>query len=336
MSKVHASIMAVLVQAALVTVAPGPEDNCPSSAQVQAALETHAPRLVTSRQEDVSANQLTLTLSPALATGEMSILLIDKAGLVKLYRLLPPPVGDRARDCAALADTVSFIVDRYFEEVEIPQLPERKPSPVPPPALPPVPLPPTQKSPEPKTGSPVFALSATAGRRIPGGVTDLGGYEFKLTGGAAVTNVVLAGGRPWLDVSAGIVGIANQAWSHTSGSGSAAAVRAGADFSLLLGWPIWNGWIYAGPQVSLEMVWLNWRDAYAPGQVQREILFDSAAGLRTSYQYLWKRRFFARADLVGCVATSRTRIATESGPDITQFESPPAYLTLAFGVGIWF
>ncbi|HEX7505747.1 MAG TPA: hypothetical protein VF550_03175, partial [Polyangia bacterium] len=142
--------MAVLVQAALVTVAPGPEDNCPSSTQVQAALDTHAPRLVTWRPEDVSANPLTLTLSPNLATGETSILLIDKAGLVKLYRVLPPPVGDRARDCAALADTVAFIVDRYFEEVEIPQLPERKPPPIPPPPLPPAPLPPTPKPPEPK------------------------------------------------------------------------------------------------------------------------------------------------------------------------------------------
>jgi len=197
-------------------------------------------------------------------------------------------------------------------------------------------LPPTPKPPESKTDSPVFALSASAGRRIPGGATDFGGYELKLTGGAPVTKVVLAGGRPWLDVSAGIVGIANQTWKHESGSGSASAVRAGADFSLLLGWPIGDGWIYAGPQVSLEMVWLNWRDAYAPGQVQREILFATAAGVRTSYQYLWKQRFFARADLVGCVATSRPRVTTESGRDITQFESPPAYLTLAFGIGIWF
>ncbi|HEX7501205.1 MAG TPA: hypothetical protein VF524_13015, partial [Polyangia bacterium] len=58
----NASIMAFLVQAALVTVAPSADDHCPSSAQVETALEAHAPRLVSPRPEDSSA--LTLTLSP--------------------------------------------------------------------------------------------------------------------------------------------------------------------------------------------------------------------------------------------------------------------------------
>src|SRR5450631_3985427 len=178
MSEVHASIMAILVQAALVTVAPGAEENCPSSAQVQAALENHAPRLVAARQEGPAANSLILTLSPALATGEMSLTLVDKAGFVKLYRVLQPPPLDHARDCAALADTVAFIVDRYFEEVELPKLPERKPPPPPPPVPPPPPPPSTPptlpvkaKLPTRKPEPVNYALSAAVGRRIPGGPT---------------------------------------------------------------------------------------------------------------------------------------------------------------------
>jgi hypothetical protein len=330
--------MVFFVQAALVTVAPSANDRCPSSAQVQTAIETHAPRLVSPRPEDSPA--LTLTLSPTFATGEMGISLIDRAGLVRLYRVLPPPPGDRARDCAALADTVAFIVDRYFEEVELPNLPERKPPPAPPPTPPPPSPPPPPSNPKlpmPQPGSPKFALSATGGRRFPGGKTDLGGTEFKLTGGAAVTHLELAGGRPWIDISAGIVGIAaNQRWD----SGNATSVRSGIDLALLLGWPVGNGRLYAGPQASLEMIWLNWRDADPNDPMRREIRFLGAAGLRTSYQYVWRQHFFARVDLAGCVAILRQKIEAASDQasdkDGSLFEAPPAYLTLAFGVGIWF
>ncbi len=343
MSPVHAIIMVGLVQAALVTVAPGAGDRCPSSAQVQAALESHAPRLVAPRPEAGSANPLTLILSPPLVTGETSLSLVDKAGLVKLYRVLPLPVGDRARDCAALADTVAFIVDRYFEEVDLPTLPERKPPPPPaappPPPPPPPPLPPATKPklPAPNPVPPGLTLSVTAGRRIPGSAADLGGNEFKLVGGAALTNLVLAGGRPWIDVSAGVVGIASdRKWVYENGSGSATAVRSGADLSVLLAWPIWRGKLYAGPQGSLEMVWLDWRDADANAQLRREIRFAWAAGLRTGYQYFWREHFFARADLAGCIALVRQRIVAQSGSNTPLFEAPPAYLTLAFGVGVWF
>ena len=338
MSEVHASIMAVLVQAALVTVAPGAEENCPSSAQVQAALENHAPRLVAAREEGPAANSLILTLSPALATGEMSLTLVDKAGFVILYRVLQPPPLDRARDCAALADTVAFIVDRYFEEVELPKLPERKPPPPLPPAPPPPPpLPAKATLPAPKLESANYALSATVGRRIPGGPTDLGGIEFKLAGGAAMRKTVIAGGRPWIDLSAGIVGIVpDRTWLNEKGSGSTTAVRSGADLAFLLGWPVWHGRLYAGPQTSLEMIWLDWRNDVPDSQVRRETRFAAATGLRTGYQYFWPEHFFARVDLSGCVALVRYRIDAQSDRSVTLFESPPAYLTLAIGVGIWF
>ena len=324
--------MGLLVWAAQVTVAPSAEDHCPSSAQVQAALESHAPRLVSPGPEDDSANPLTLTLSPALATGEMSLSLIDRAGLVKLYRVLPPPAGDRARDCAALADTVAFIVDRYFEEVALPELPERTPPPAPPPPAPPAPAP---KPASPPPAAPGFALSGTIGRRLPGGAPDLGGIEAKLTVGSAVSQAELAGGRLWTDLSMGIVGIVtDRRWGN--GKGSATVARSGVDLSLLLAWPVWRGRLYAGPQASLEMVWLEWRDADTNDQTSRKIRFAWAAGLRTGYQYFWQRRFFARADLSGSVALMRQEIITQSAPDTALFESPRAYLTLAVGAGIWF
>ena len=330
MRRVHASIIFILTQAALVTVAPGPEDNCPSSVQVHAALETHATRWVTPRSEDNPASQLTLTLSPAAGTGEMSISLIDKAGLVKLYRTLP--LGDRARDCAALADTIAFIVDRYFEEVELPTFPERKPPPPPQPSPPPPPQPILKQS-EPKPETPNFTLALTLGRRIPGNAEDLGGIEIKLAGAAALTSVKWQAGKLWLDLAAGIVGISNRSWLYGNYSGSATAVRSGADVALLLGWPAWHGRIYAGPLASFEMIWL---EANSNSRNQNEVHFDSAAGLRAGYQYFWREHFFARADMTGCAAIVRQNIATQSAPNTSLFEAPRAYITLALGIGIWF
>jgi len=151
-------IVRAVLQAALVTVAPGPKDNCPSSAQVAAALEKHVPHLLASAPDQNPNNQLTLVLSPALGTGDTSFFLIDKNGRVRIYRTLPPPVGDRARDCAALADTVAIIVERYFDELELPNAPEKKrkpettaPTPAPPPPKPAVLAAPKPVVPEPPT-----------------------------------------------------------------------------------------------------------------------------------------------------------------------------------------
>jgi len=140
-----------------------------------------------------------------------------------------------------------------------------------------------------------------------------------------------------MDVAAGIVGIANRDWQHTdsavSYSGYATAVRTGGDLALLLGWPAWYGRLYAGPLAAIEMVWL---DANSNSQTQHEIHFGSAAGLRTGYQYFWRQHFFARADLTGCVAIVRQNVVTQSARTVSLFKSPPAYFTMALGVGIWF
>ena len=340
----HANLILALAQAALVTVVPGPGDSCPTSAQVQSALEIHAPRLVTPRPEDDAASQLSLILSLASPGRDMSLSLLDATGRVRLYRMLPPPAGDRARDCAALADTVAFIVDRYFDEVELPSLPERKPPPAaPPPLPPPSPAPATGsassssssvESPALKRESPSFTMSAIAGRRVPGSAADLGGIEFKLSLGAEFTDVGSHGGRLWGEVSGGIIGIVNQTWDYGgTQSGNASAVRYGGDLALLLGRPAGHGKLYAGPLLAVELIWL---DSNSNGRTQHEFQMGSAAGLRAGYQYFWKERFFARADLTGAMALVRQEIATQSRRNTPIFAAPPAYATLSFGAGIWF
>jgi len=359
----------------MVIVAPGPDDACPSSAQVQTALEIHAPRLVVPRLDDDPASQLTLTLSSSSPTRDVSMSLLDAKGRVRLYRALPTSAGeDKARDCAALADTIAFIVERYFDEVELPTLPEKKlppppppaekkpspppsekkppPPPAPPPSPPPSEATPPPPPPPPPSGeygliapvplaaqaeSPSLTLAAVVGRRVPGAAVDLGGIEFKVALGMELASLGEHGWPLWAELSGGIIGIANKGWDYQnkpeSTPGSASVVRSGADLALLLGRPMWHGKLYGGPLFEVEVVWL---DATSNNQIQHEIHTGYATGLRAGYQYFSKERFFARADVTGCLAVLRQRIATMSSENDTLFAVPPAYATFSLGVGIWF
>ena len=340
----HATFFLALAQAALVTVAPSPDDYCPSAAQVRTALDTHAPRLVLPRPDDDPAGQLVLNLASAQSSREVAISLLDAKGRVRLYRALPPPPGDRARDCAALADTIALIVDRYFSEVELPSLPDKKPPPASPPQAPlpqPPSPPPTPGIPaesfEPSPESPSTTLSFNVGRRFPGGAVDLGGIEFKLALSVELATVGANGWPLWGELSGGIVGIANHGWDYKgdlgSSPGSASLVRSGGDLAVLLGRPTGRGKLYLGPLFSVEVIWL---DATSNSQIQHEVHTGLAGGLRTGYQYFWRARFFARADLTACLAILRQRIVTASHEDLPIFAAPPAYATLSLGIGIWF
>ncbi len=144
----HAILLLALTRAALVTVAATPDGACPSSSQVQAALESRAPRLLLTHADDDPARQLALSLASSPSSREVTLSLVDSKGRVRLYRVLPGPSPDRPRDCAALAGTVALIVDRYFDEVELPALPENRPSPTPAPAATP-PAPAAEPAPPP-------------------------------------------------------------------------------------------------------------------------------------------------------------------------------------------
>jgi hypothetical protein len=338
MAPVHASLLAALLQAAWVTLAPTADDQCPSSAQVQAALEAHAPKVVASSSDAPSGGPLTLSLGTS--SGTVSLSLADRAGQLKLYRVLPPPQAGRALDCAALADTVALIVDRYFDEVELPAMPEKKvvpPPPPPPPSPPPPsppPTPPLKKVRVSGSDTPSFALSGTVGRRFPGGVGSLSQYTYKLTVGLALSKVGHQGGALWLDASAGSLGVVSKAWNYSDGFGNATAVLSGADLALLLAWPVWLGRVYIGPQGTVDMVSL---DAVVNNDKnQHETHFGVSAGLHLGYQVFGWQHFFARLDLNGCAAIVRQRVVTHSQENTVLFEAPAAYISVAGGVGVSF
>jgi hypothetical protein len=338
---VHASLLLATVHAAALTVAPGPGDACPTSAQVLAAIETRASGLVTPRLDDDPAKLLTLTLMPSSPSGETSFSLMDRAGLVKLYRSLPAPTGDRAHDCAALADTVAFIVIRYFEEVELPALPERKP-PQPQPERKPQPeVPPAAKVPaeaetpeEPTNLAPSkLALSLNGGRRFPGAADNFGGFEAKLAAGVMLKDFARRKGDLWLDVAVGFAGHGTLPIIGRTDD-SVTTNRVSGELALLAGWRLGQSRLYAGPAANLDLIWVESKLA---GHTQREQRFAAAAGMKIGYQYFW-RRVFVRSDLTGDVAIVKEEAAVIA-VDRTEtlvLAAPRMYVTLALGLGVWF
>ncbi len=336
MSRVHASLLLATVHAAALTVAPGPGDACPTSAQVSAAIDSRASGLVTPRLDDDPTKLLTLTLMPASPSGETSFSLMDRAGLVKLYRSLPAPTGDRVRDCAALADTVAFIVIRYFEEVELPALPERKPPPQP--ERQPLPEPPSAPKPAaPEATAKVeparLALSINGGRRFPGEATEFGGYEAKLAAGVMLMDFAKRRGDLWLDLAGGFAGHGSLSVVGRPND-SITTNRASGELSLLVGWRFGQSRLYAGPTANLDLIWV---ESNLGGRNQREQRFAAGAGMKIGYQHFW-RRVFVRSDLTTDVALAREEAAVVSanGTRKVVISAPRMYVTLAFGLGVWF
>ena len=109
------------LHAVSVLVAPGPEDGCPSARQVATALTERAPAAQTTGAVD-SESALTLVLPTPGTPQEPSFSLIDQQGRLRLFRTLARPGTTNARDCAALSVTVAIIVQRYLEEIEMPEV----------------------------------------------------------------------------------------------------------------------------------------------------------------------------------------------------------------------
>jgi hypothetical protein len=139
----------------IAVVAPaGPDDGCPSPKQVSVALTARLPGTVLPLGQPPRPGALRLAVG-ADAAGTTRVDLADQGGGTLLRRVLPVASG-AARDCAALAETVALIVERYWREVgyDAPPLPP-VPSPPPTPApSPPRPPPVVEDSPHPPPAPP--------------------------------------------------------------------------------------------------------------------------------------------------------------------------------------
>jgi hypothetical protein len=112
----------VLSLSAAVTVAApdGPDFGCPSPRQITAALATRSPGAVAPIEQAPVPGLLQLAVTGGGAAGPMRIDLVDDVGEPRLRRLLPAEAPGATADCAALAETVALIVDRFLHDVGSP------------------------------------------------------------------------------------------------------------------------------------------------------------------------------------------------------------------------
>ena len=175
------SFALLTLHAVSVLVAPGPEDGCPSARQVATALTERAPAAQVASVVD-SESALTLVLPAPGGPQEPSFSLIDQQGRLRLFRTLARSGTANARDCAALSVTVAIIVQRYLEEIEMPEVEAARRSPavqVVPPAPPPAPV---VVTPPPRL-VPRWDLSFGISKRFASQATSLEAFDLRLAVG---------------------------------------------------------------------------------------------------------------------------------------------------------
>jgi len=102
---------------AVVVAAPsGPDQGCPSPHQITDALMARIPAVVVSGSEASNPGVLKLAVSGGSGSDPLRIEMTDQGGEARLFRNLT--VAERGRsDCAALAETVALIVDRFLHDL---------------------------------------------------------------------------------------------------------------------------------------------------------------------------------------------------------------------------
>jgi hypothetical protein len=131
----------------VIAINVAPEQTCPAPRQVIDALAARLPGAVLPPGQPARPRMLRLAIATD-PTGGVRIDFADPEGVPLLHRVLAPTRGPG--ECAALADTIALIIERYWREVGYdapplapPPTPPPAPTPPPPPASPPPPPAPT-------------------------------------------------------------------------------------------------------------------------------------------------------------------------------------------------
>jgi len=136
----------------IIAVSVVPEQACPASRPVTEALAARLPGAVLPPGQAARPGMVRLAIAVD-ATG-VRIDLADPDGVPLLHRTLPPRGPG---ECAALADTIALIIERYWREVGFDAPPLQPPAP---PPTPPPPPPPAAPPPREPTVTPVATVEA--------------------------------------------------------------------------------------------------------------------------------------------------------------------------------
>jgi hypothetical protein len=154
----------------LIAVSVPPDQTCPGPRQVTDALVARLPGVVLPHGQAARAGMLRLAVATD-AGGSIRLDLVDPDGAPLLHRVLAVTRGPS--ECAALADTIALIIERYWREVGYdapPTPPPTPPAPPPSPAAPPPPPPaPAARPPEPTPAAAAVETRRAAPATEPSG-----------------------------------------------------------------------------------------------------------------------------------------------------------------------
>jgi hypothetical protein len=306
---------------AVVVAAPsGPEQGCPSPHQITDALMARIPAVVVSGSEASNPGVLRLAVTGGSGSDPLRIEMTDQGGEARLYRNLAVAEHNRG-DCAALAETVALIVDRFLHDLGYEA----------PPTLPP-PLPGSDanltRGPPPAASGP-GRFDLFAGGSWRGASTDESDFELGFG----------------LGFERGLIGrrFAATLTVGTSATHSATAIDGSIGtlhrmpFRFGLWIPINAGLGQLEPGVRAGLDWLFFRldpPASGGGVVSRSYP-SYRVELALCYRVNMLRRFFAR--IGGAVGTGvGYHVTNQNGGESQLFTEPKTYIKSGLELGFSF
>jgi hypothetical protein len=291
---VQPSFALLTLRAVSVLVAPGPEDGCPSARQVATALTERAPAAQVAGAVD-SESALTLVLPRPGTPQEPSFSLLDPQGRLRLFRTLARSGTTNASDCAALSVTVAIIVQRYLEEIEMPEVEAARKRPTVQ-VVSPAPSPAPRVVSPPQRPVPRWDISLGIAQRFANRATSLEAFDLRLsvarTLGARMESGLLL--RLW----SGISGWTLYDW--TGGRGDVMRVPSGLELM----------WRRAASSVELQLGLAGLIDCWIlgardPAGLHWDTRFVVAGALAGGMQVPLGKRLFARVFFDCAVAAWR-------------------------------
>jgi hypothetical protein len=300
---------------ASVVVAPGPDEGCPSSRQVEAAL-ARTP------YEPNADTVLTLVLPPPATPMEPSFSLVDDQGRLKLFRSFAKPGGARPRACAALADTIAIIVQRYMEELEVPSLPP----PAEPPRLTSPLVPGLPESVERRPAGRGWDLGLMGTLRVSNHTPRLSDFDGQLSVGRTFT----VGNQPFEVVLSG--GMAVGTVRHWDG-GDGTLWRLPASLAALWRRSMGRVELQLGPVFLADVLYM--RAVPTNGYAQGSWRLASAGGFQGAV-HIQARRLFVRFVAEAAAAVVRFEYVAPSPADGTVLSTPAFFGNLRIALGLSF
>jgi hypothetical protein len=323
----------------VITVSVTPDQSCPAARPVTEALAARLPGFVLPHGQAARPGMLRLAVTTD-ATG-IRIDLADPDGAPLLHRVLA--VARAPGECAALADTIALIIERYWREVgyDAPPLPPPTPPPPPPPPPPPAPAAP----PAPST---VVEKGHTAGpdATAAGGTTRLS-FALSLAGRAGDGGARDASASAALGLEARVglrlsAGVANGTTAPI-GDGQADFRRYPLRFAAYVPIRLSAGQLEPGVGLNLDLFSYATRNAgngvlHSPSMCSGSLCLGPGADLALGWSFAPVQHVFIRALGRAGAAKSyefvaQNRVNQNVAP---IWRTPSTYLEVAVESGLWF